>query len=217
MAASRRAPAPRSRPVQVLRRVDVHEQEIGFPEPPELSLDVLHRIHSLQEFAHGAHSAIERRPHARQYVAVVGGAQRMDPPPPKRYDGRDAAPLEAFEEVAHQLRRYERHVARRYEDEPVPRGCKTGLHPGERSEAAGPLAGDPARLLQPRSLPAPSHHYRLRAPHRERVADAAEYRYPTHLEEQLVATHPAARSARENDPRGKGTQDVACGTGAVLR
>src|SRR3712207_648080 len=182
--ASRRILATRPRPLQVLRRVDVHEKEVRVPEPPQLSLDVLHRIQALQEFAHGSHPAVERRPNLPQYLVVVGGAQRVRLTPMARHDGKGAAPLETLEQVADHLLRDERHVTRGDEDEAAPRGGETGLQTGERPQAAAPLVGDPAYPSEPHGVSTASHHDDLRAAGRESVAYPAKQRPPADLQKK---------------------------------
>ncbi len=143
----------------------------------------------------------------------------MRPTPVTRHDSGDVARFETLEQIANQVRREERHIARSNEDEPVPRGSETGLHAGERSQAAATFVGDPAYLSEPRGFPTTSHHDDLRASSRKRVTDAVEQRHPTHLQEKLVAAHPAALSPGENHPRrlGPETQGVVCGAAPALR
>jgi hypothetical protein len=95
--------------------------------------------------------------------------------------------------VPHEIVRKERHVARRDEDGPVPRGEETGFDAGERALAAGTQIRDPAGPGGDVS-PVADDEYLLAAGGQGAV-DPVEQRGVPDLQRELVPAHSAAPPA----------------------
>src|SRR5215208_1767707 len=128
-------------PFQIPRRVDVHQQEIRLPEPPQLLPDVLEPIYPLQKILHGPHFVVQSVPHPWQYRAEVCATERMASAPVAWDHRRNATSPETLQQVSHQPLRQERHVTGSDENVRVTCGGKSGLDARQGSLPAGSLVG----------------------------------------------------------------------------
>lgn len=202
-------------PVQIRRRVDVHEKEVRVPEAPQLLPGVLNPIDPFQERVHGQYPPVEGRPYSWQQCAGVGGAERVGSAPESRDYRRNAGRFEALEKIPHQAPGQKRHVTGGDENVIEARGGEAGFDAGEGPQSTGSFVRYVLGSVQPNAATPGDKNFVAAAG--ERVLYMFDQGQSIYLDGELLAPHPTATATGKDHARSLAAQETALAVAPSLK